>query len=407
MKVAIVHDWLVVGGGAEKVLERMVECFPRADIFTIVDFLEDRTCVKNRPVYTSFIQKLPFARTRYRSYLPLMPLAIEQLDLSAYDLILSSSYAVAKGVLVGPDQLHVSYVHSPIRYAWDLQHQYLKESGLASGLKSVLARILLHYIRGWDARSAHGVDYLIANSHYIARRIMKTYRRDATVIYPPVDIGGLSVGTQKGDFYLTAARMVPYKRIDLIVKAFSATPQRRLIVIGDGPDMRKIKAAAGPNVEIMGYQPFDVLRDHLQRARAFVFAGEEDFGISIVEAQACGTPVIAFGKGGALESVIGLPNERPTGVFFRAQTQESLLEAVDRFEQHARSFDPKFCRENAERFSAETFKAALSAFVEVRLARFRSEAPIAQQRPRAEPSTATAATADAAAASDRKALWPH
>jgi glycosyltransferase involved in cell wall biosynthesis len=407
VKIAIVHDWLVVGGGAEKVLERMVECFPRADIFTIVDFLEDRTCVKNRPVYTSFIQKLPFARTRYRGYLPLMPLAIEQLDLSAYDLILSSSYAVAKGVLVGPDQLHVSYVHSPIRYAWDLQHQYLKESGLASGLKSVLARILLHYIRGWDARSANGVDYLIANSHYIARRIMKAYRRDATVIYPPVDIGDLSVGTQKGEFYLTAARMVPYKRIDLIVKAFSATPQRRLIVIGDGPDMRKIKAAAGPNVEIMGYQPFDVLRDHLQRARAFVFAGEEDFGISIVEAQACGTPVIAFGKGGALESVIGLPNERPTGVFFRAQTQESLLEAVDRFEQHSRSFDPKFCRENAERFSAETFKAALSAFVEVRLARFRSEGPIAQQRPRAEPSTATAATADAAAASDRKALWPH
>jgi glycosyltransferase involved in cell wall biosynthesis len=197
---------------------------------------------------------------------------------------------------------------------------------------------------------------------------------------------------------------VPYKRIDLIVKAFSTTPQRRLIVIGDGPDMRKIKAVAGPNVVIMGYQPFDVLHDHLQRARAFVFAGEEDFGISIVEAQACGTPVIAFGKGGALESVIGLPNERPTGVFFRAQTPESLLEAVDRFEQRSRSFDPKFCRANAERFSAEIFKAALSAFVEVRLARFRPEVPIAQQRARVESSTATAAMAHAAT-SDRRALW--
>ena len=404
MKVAIVHDWLVVGGGAEKVLQRMIECFPRADIFTIVDFLEDRTCIKNRPVHTSFIQKLPFARKRYRSYLPLMPLAIEQFDLSAYDLILSSSYAVAKGVLVGPDQLHVSYVHSPIRYAWDLQHQYLKESGLASGFKSILARILLHYIRGWDSRSANGVDHIIANSHYIARRITKTYQRDSTVIYPPVDVSGLSVGSQKGDFYLTAARMVPYKRIDLIVKAFSSTPHRRLIVIGDGPDMRKIKAVAGPNVEIMGYQPFEVLRDHLQRARAFVFAGEEDFGISIVEAQACGTPVIAFGKGGALESVIGLPRERPTGVFFRAQTPESLLEAVDRFEQHSRSFDPKFCRENAERFSAEVFKATLSAFVEVRLARFRSEMPIAQRPARVELSTATVAPADTAD-SDRKVLW--
>jgi glycosyltransferase involved in cell wall biosynthesis len=406
VKVAIVHDWLVVGGGAEKVLQRMIECFPRADIFTIVDFLEDRTCIKNRPVHTSFIQKLPFARKRYRSYLPLMPLAIEQFDLSAYDLILSSSYAVAKGVLVGPDQLHVSYVHSPIRYAWDLQHQYLKESGLSSGFKSILARILLHYIRGWDARSANGVDYMIANSHYIARRITKAYQRDSTVIYPPVDVSGLSIGSHKGDFYLTAARMVPYKRIDLIVKAFSSTPHRRLIVIGDGPDMRKIKAVAGPNVEIMGYQPFEVLRDHLQRARAFVFAGEEDFGISIVEAQACGTPVIAFGKGGALESVIGLPRERPTGVFFRAQTPESLLEAVDRFEQHSRSFDPKFCRANAERFSAEVFKATLSAFVEVRLARFRSEMPIAKQLPRVELATSTVAPADADTAdSDRKVMW--
>jgi len=396
VKIAIVHDWLVVGGGAEKVLQRMIECFPRADIFTIVDFLEDRTCIQNRPVHTSFIQKLPFARKRYRSYLPLMPLAIEQFDLSAYDLILSSSYAVAKGVLVGPDQLHVSYVHSPIRYAWDLQHQYLKESGLASGFKSILARILLHYIRGWDARSANGVDHVIANSHYIARRIMKTYQRDSTVIYPPVDIRGLSVGSQKDDFYLTAARMVPYKRIDLIVKAFSSTPHRRLVVIGDGPDMRKIKAAAGPNVEIMGYQPFEVLRDHLQRARAFVFAGEEDFGISIVEAQACGTPVIAFGKGGALESVIGLPRERPTGVFFRSQTPESLLEAVDRFEYHSRSFDPKFCRENAERFSAEVFKATLSAFVELRLARFRSEMEVSQRPARVESATATVAPADTA-----------
>jgi glycosyltransferase involved in cell wall biosynthesis len=386
VKTAIVHDWLVVAGGAEKVLERIVECFPKADIYTLVDFLEDRACVRSRPVHASFIQKLPFARGHYRGYLPLMPLAIEQLDLSDYDLVISSSYAVAKGVLTGPDQLHISYVHSPIRYAWDLQHQYLKEAGLAKGFKSAMARVLLHYIRGWDSRSANGVDYLIANSQFVARRIRKAYQRDSTVIYPPVDVSGLSLTTQKHDFYLTASRMVPYKRIDLVVKAFSQTPERRLVVIGDGPEMKKIKASAGPNVEILGYQPFNVLHEHLRHARAFVFAGEEDFGISIVEAQACGTPVIAYGKGGALESVIGLPKERPTGVFFREQTTESLLKAVDVFEDNMRLFDPRNCRMNAERFSAENFKAALRTFVELRIARFRAETPVPPQWTRVEPS---------------------
>ncbi|VXC68007.1 Glycosyl transferase group 1 [Burkholderia sp. 8Y] len=373
MKVAIVHDWLVVSGGAEKVLQQIIECYPTADIFTLVDFLEDRTCVRNRPVRASFIQRLPLAKKRYRSYLPLMPIAIEQFDLSGYDLVISSSYAVAKGVLTGPDQLHISYMHSPIRYAWDLQHQYLNEAGLAKGVKSVFARALLHYIRGWDARSTNGVDYLIANSHFIARRIRKAYRRDATVIYPPVDIAALPVRAQKEDFYLTASRMVPYKRIDLIVKAFSRTPERRLVVIGDGPDMRKVRAAAGPNVSILGYQSFEVLRDHLQRARAFVYAAEEDFGISIIEAQACGTPVITYGRGGALETVIGIPGERATGVFFKEQTAESLIEAVGRFERHRHLFDSQACRENAERFSREKFKASLRAFIEVQLARFPSE----------------------------------
>jgi glycosyltransferase involved in cell wall biosynthesis len=377
MKVAIVHDWLVTAGSAERVLQSILECFPQADIFTIVDFLEDRSFLKNRRVYTSFIQKLPFARARYRNYLALMPLAIEQFDLLAYDLVLSSSHAVAKGVLVGPDQLHVSYVHSSIRHARDLQHQNLKESGFASGLKSVF----VHYIRGWDARSANGVDHLIANSRYSSRRIQQAYQRDSTVIYPPVDVSGLSVGIRKQDFYVTASSMVPHKRIDLIVKAFSRTPERRLVVIGEGPDMARIMAAAGPNVEILGYQPFDVLHDHLLRARGFVFAAEEDFDVSIVEAQACGTPVIAFGKGGALESVIGLPDERPTGVFFREQTIESLISAVDTFEQHSGCFNSTFCRENAERFSAENFKAALSTFVEVRLASFRSEAALSSAQP--------------------------
>ncbi|MFL9988088.1 glycosyltransferase family 4 protein [Paraburkholderia sediminicola] len=367
MKVAIVHDWLVVSGGAEKVLKNIIECFPKADIFSIVDFLEDRDCVKGKSVTTSFIQNMPLARKRYRAYLPLMPIAIEQVDLSGYDLVISSSHAVAKGVLTGPNQVHISYVHSPIRYAWDLQHQYLNESHLNRGIKSAMARILLHYIRGWDSRSANGVDHLLANSQFIARRIRKTYQREATVIYPPVDLENLTMGTQKDDFYVTASRMVPYKRIDLVVRAFSQTPERRLVVIGDGPDMKKVRAVAGENVTILGHQPFEVLVDHLRRARAFVFAAEEDFGISVVEAQACGTPVIAFGRGGALESVIGLPLERPTGVFFGEQTPESLLAAVSRFERNDNLFDPRACRRNAERFSSENFKTALTNFIDSRL----------------------------------------
>jgi glycosyltransferase involved in cell wall biosynthesis len=296
-----------------------------------------------------------------------MPIAIEQVDLSGYDLVISSSHAVAKGVLTGPNQVHISYVHSPIRYAWDLQHQYLRESHLTTGIKSAMARVLLHYIRGWDSRSANGVDHLLANSHFIARRIKKAYQREATVIYPPVDLASLSLCTQKEDFYVTASRMVPYKRIDLIVRAFSQTPERRLVVIGDGPEMKRIKSVAGENVTILGHQPFDVLVDHLRRARAFVFAAEEDFGISVVEAQACGTPVIAFGRGGVLESVVGLPLDRPTGVFFGEQTLESLLEAVSRFEDNAHLLDHRQCRRNAERFSSENFKTALTSFIDARL----------------------------------------
>ncbi|MBN3831509.1 glycosyltransferase family 4 protein [Burkholderia sp. Ac-20344] len=364
MKIAIVHDWLVVPGGAERVLAHMIDCFPQADIYSLVDFLEDRSCLRGRAVRTSFIQRLPFARKRYRSYLPLFPLAIEQFDLSEYDIVLSSSYAVAKGVLSGPDQFHASYVHSPMRYAWDLQHQYLNEAGLARGPKSVIARALLHYIRNWDARSANGVDRVAANSHFIARRIRKTYRRDATVIYPPVDVDHLSLRTDKDAFYLTASRLVPYKRIDLIVEAFSRMPERRLVVIGDGPDMEKIRALAGSNVTLLGYQPFDVLHDHLQRARAFVFAAEEDFGISPVEAQACGTPVIAYGKGGVRESVRGWPCAGATGLFYRAQTVDALIDALARFEAlpHG-ALDPHACRANAEFFGSMRFREAFSRFV--------------------------------------------
>ncbi|HZZ12309.1 MAG TPA: glycosyltransferase family 4 protein [Paraburkholderia sp.] len=372
VRVAIVHDWLVVNGGAEKVLEQIIACFPDADLFSLVDFLDDRSCLRGKPVTTSFIQRLPLARTKYRTYLPLMPLAIEQLDVSEYDLVISSSYAVAKGILTGPDQVHISYVHSPIRYAWDLQHQYLRQSKLTAGAKSAVARVILHYIRNWDIRTSNSVDGFVANSAFIARRIKKVYQRDAKVIFPPVDVDAFSLCTDKEDFYLTASRMVPYKKIDLIVEAFARMPERKLVVIGDGPEMEKVRAKAGPNVEIMGYQPFKVLKEKMRRAKAFVFAAEEDFGISVVEAQACGTPVIAYGKGGALETVRDLSEARPTGLFFDEQNADAIIAAVERFDQQIRNFLPHDCRANAEQFSAAHFRERFFAHVRANVPALRS-----------------------------------
>lgn len=364
-KVAIVHDWLTVYAGAEKVLEQMFEVWPDADLFVVVDFLPDdkRHFVKGKHAQTTFLQRMPKARTQYRNYLPLMPIAVEQHDLSGYDLVLSSSHAVAKGVLTGPDQLHVSYVHSPIRYAWDLQHQYLAESGLTRGLKGMLARCILHYMRVWDVRTANGVDAFVANSHFIARRIHKVYRRDAEVIYPPVDVARFTMREDKEDFYFTASRMVPYKKIPLIVEAFALMPEKQLVVVGEGPEFEKAKAIAAPNVTLLGYQSTEVLIDHMQRARAFVFAAEEDFGITPVEAQACGTPVIAFGKGGALETVVDEEGER-TGLFFTEQTTQAICEAVTRFEALPNGISPVACRRNAEQFAPEVFRQKLQELVE-------------------------------------------
>jgi len=366
MKIAIIHDWLVTYAGAERVLEQMLFLYPEADLFSIVDFLPEnkRDFINNKQVNTSFIQNLPLAKKKYRQYLPLMPLAIEQLDLSGYDVVLSSSHAVAKGVLTGPGQLHVSYVHSPIRYAWDLQHQYLKESGLDKGIMGWIAKFMLHKLRIWDYRTANGVDSFIANSKFIAQRIWKIYRREAKVIYPPVDVSAFSFYPNKENFYLTASRMVPYKKIDLIVEAFSKMPNKKLIVIGDGPDFKKIKSKADNNVTILGYQPFEVLKDYMQRAQAFVFAAEEDFGIVPVEAQACGTPVIAYGKGGAKETICGIEDSLPTGLFFNDQSVSSLIQAVQKFEQCRDRIYPVVCRDNASRFSPQRFKQEFSKYVE-------------------------------------------
>lgn len=365
MKVAIVHDWLVTYAGAERVLEQLINVFPDADLYSLVDFLEPekRGFIKNKPVHTSFIQKLPKAKKKYRNYLPLMPLAIEQFDFRGYDLVISSSHCVAKGVITGPDQKHICMCYSPVRYAWDLQGQYLKESGLDKGLKGWIAKLILHYIRLWDLRTANGVDEFIAISKYIQRRIWKVYKRESEVIYPPVDVDAFTLCEEKEDFYMTASRMVPYKKMDLIVDAFSKMPDKKLIVIGDGPDFEKIKAKAGKNVKLMGYQPYEVLKEYMQKAKAFIFASEEDFGITPIEAQACGTPVIAFGKGGALETVIGLDKENSTGIFFKEQTIESICKAIDKFELQYGYYLPINCRKNAEKFNIERFVNAIDNYV--------------------------------------------
>jgi len=370
MKIAIVADWLVTYAGAEKLLANIISCYPEADLYSVIDFLppKEREFLANKEAHTTFIQKLPFAKKHYRKYLPLMPLAIEQLDLSKYDLIISMSHAVAKGVISGPDQLHISYILSPMRYAWDLQHQYLKEANLDSGIKGFLAKKTLHKMRIWDQRTANGVDNFAAISKYIARRIMKSYRREAKVIYPPVELNKFTPGDKKENFYLTASRMVPYKKLDLIVESFSQMPDKKLIVIGDGPDFKKVKSKAKNNIEILGYQSTETLIDYMKRAKAFVFAAEEDFGITPLEAQATGTPVIAFGKGAALETIRGLDHEKPSGIFFKEQNINAIVQAINAFEKQQDSLTVDNCVANATRFSPEIFKSQFTKFIEEKIA---------------------------------------
>lgn len=376
MRVAIVHDWLVIYGGAERVLEHIIDLYPQADLFSLIDFVSEdqRHFLRGKKPTTSFLQKIPGAQQHYRKLLPLMPLAIEQLDLSAYDLIISSHYSVAKGVLTGPNQMHVCYCHSPMRYAWDHYHEYLREMNLERGLKSWFARWQLHRIRGWDIQSANGVDQFIANSKFVAKRIAKFYRRESTVISPPVDTDLFGLETRREDYYVCAGRFVPFKRIDLVAQAFAQMPDKQLILIGDGPEMEKIKAKAGPNCTFTGFLPPDKVRDHLSKARAFIFPSEEDFGIVPVEAQACGTPVIAFGRGGALETVIpwtpqGSGTKAPTGLFFHEQTAQSLMEAVLQFETIENQLDAEKICEHAQSFSVAAFKSSFARTVHAALER--------------------------------------
>jgi len=366
LRVAVVHDWLVIYGGAERVLEHILDMYPQADIFSLIDFVpsEQRHFLRGKTPITSFLQRLPGAAKHYRKLLPLMPFAIEQLDLSHYDLIISSSYCVAKGVLNGPNQVHVCYCHSPMRYAWDHYHEYLREMNLQRGLKSWFARWQLHKIRTWDVRSSNTVDHFVANSRFVAKRIAKFYQRTSTVVNPPVDTNLFSLTTDKEDYYVTAGRFVPFKRLDIVAAAFAKMPDKKLYILGDGPEMEKIKASAGPNVVFTGFLPAKEVRRYLSKAKAFLFPSEEDFGIVPVEAQACGTPVIAYGKGGALETVIAphdVQGRPPTGRFFDQQTPEAIIHAVGCFEKDlaAGVYDARAICEHAQYFSIANFKDRL------------------------------------------------
>jgi glycosyltransferase involved in cell wall biosynthesis len=364
MRVAIVHDWLYTLGGAEKVLAAMFRCFPSADLFCLFDFLSsaERQKVGYERSHVSFLQRMPGVRNHHRLFLPIMPLAIEQLDLSAYDVIISSSYAVAKGVLTGPDQLHLAYVHSPMRYAWDLQHQYLRESGLEHSTRGMLTRLLLHRIRMWDVRTASGPDAYMANSRFIARRIRKIYGREARVIHPPVKVPATHRAIHKGRHFMTASRLVPYKNVRCIVEAFRHVPEERLIVVGEGPEAENLKAIAGPNVEFKGFVPDIDLRKMMASARAFIFAAEEDFGIVPVEAQSEGTPVLALGRGGVRETVKAA-GQTPTGLFFDKPEPEAVAGAVREFMHNEASFDSRACYQNALQFSEQRFHDSFHAFV--------------------------------------------
>lgn len=360
LKIAIIHEWLVTYAGSERVIEQILQVFPNADLYCLIDTLPEkqRGFLNGKKVYTSFLQSFPFKNKLYRYYLPFMPVAVEQFDLSRYDLIISNCHAVSKGVITNPEQFHLSYIHTPMRYAWDMQNEYFASHRNFS-IAGLMARMILHHIRIWDFTASHRPDYLLANSSFIAKRITKIYRRDSQVFYPPVDTDFFSHRADKSDFYLAASRLVPYKKMDLILKAFRMMPDKKLVVIGDGPGSKEVKRMSTDNIVWLGHQDPETLRDYMQRARAYIFAAKEDFGIMPLEAQACGTPVIAFGQGGVKETIRGLVEPQPTGVFFTEQSAASICRGVNQFEENINKITTTACRKNAERFSIPRFRKEL------------------------------------------------
>ena len=368
MRIAIVHDWCPNFRGGERVLAELCRMFKGAEVFTLFDFLtpeEKRQHFPGVVFHTSIANRIPKVRRFYRTLFPICPFLIEQFDVTGYDAVISSSAAFARGVLTRPDQPHLCYVHSPIRYAWDEQFSYFQQGRIGFGPKGLLFRYLVHKLRIWDTRTAHGPDLMLANSSYVRARIRRIYGTDARVVFPPVPVDELEFSPEKEDYYVTASFLAPYKRTDLVISAFNAMPGKRLLVVGEGQQVRALRALAGPNVKFTGFLPRVDYVKAVSRARALVFAGCEDFGIALAEAQAYGTPLIAFGRGGATDIVrpLGVV-DKPTGILFQRQTAEAVIEAVERFEANASALLPSACRENAMRFAPERFTREVAAAFE-------------------------------------------
>lgn len=356
MKIALAHDWLTNMGGAEKVVINFTELYPNAPVYTTVYNPKNLDeSLQKINVRTSFLQKIRGANKKHQSLLPLMPMAWEQLNFNEFDVVLSSSSSCAKGLVTSPDTMHVCYCHTPMRYAWEFYNEYLEREKIGA-IKRKLIPIIMNYIRIWDVISANRVDYFIANSENVAKRIRKHYRRDAVVIHPPVRASYFNISEIDEDYFVIVSRLVPYKRVDLAVEAFNELGLP-LVVIGQGPQFEYLQSIAKDNIKLLGRQPDEVIKEHYAKCRAFIFPGEEDFGITPLEAQASGRPVIAYGKGGALETVV----DGKTGVFFENQTKEDLIDAIKRFE--TMKFDKNEVRNHALQFDEEIFKQKISQFI--------------------------------------------
>jgi glycosyltransferase involved in cell wall biosynthesis len=368
MKIALIHDWLTGMRGGEKCLEVLCELFPEATLFTLLhkegSVSETITRMK---IKTSFIQSLPFSSNNYQKYLPLFPTAIEQFDLTGFDLVISSSHCVAKGVITSPETCHICYCHTPMRYAWEMYYIYFSKNSVSPLIRWSVP-FFINYLRTWDEKSSDRVDWFVANSENVRRRIQKHYRRDAEVIYPPVDTEYFGLGKSEEDYFLVASALVPYKRIDLAILAFNEL-NLPLLVIGEGSDRKKLMKLAGKNIKFLEWQKPSELKKYYFECKALIFPGEEDFGIVPVEAQACGKSVIAYGKGGATESIKGAYPDQEitsdhTGIFFYPQTKEALIEAVRRFESV--KFDPLRIREHSLQFDKKIFKQKIKEFIEAK-----------------------------------------
>jgi len=360
MKIAIVHDWCPSFRGGERVLAELCAMFQGAEVFTLFDFLPKEIkdeYFPNVTFHTSVANRLPWVRKYYRGLFFACPFLVEQFDVTGFDAVISSSAAFSRGVITRPDQPHLCYVHSPIRYAWDEQFSYLAQGRLGYGPKGLAFRYALHKLRTWDTRTAHGPDLMLANSTYVRARIRRIYGRDACVVFPPVSLNELEYCAGKDDYYITASFLAPYKRTDLVIEAFNAMPSRRLVVVGDGQQSSRLRALAKSNIHFAGFLPRRDYVEAVAKARALVFAGCEDFGIALAEAQACGTPLIAFGRGGACDIVRELDKvEKPTGILFKTQTVAAVIDAVENFEARHSGIRAEACRDNAFRFSAQRFR---------------------------------------------------